>query len=748
MTSFNKYINGTDPHSVTDTYNYMQGLNLDGTPLANGTTYQVPGDPVSGEGELDTDPADRRFMLSAGPFFMAPGDTNVVVAAVVAAQGTNRLSSVTFMRYVDTFAQSAFDADFSVPQPPSIPSFTTVSEMPNKVSLVWDGAAQDNPGDYAFQGYNIWQGATSTGPWMRIATYDEVDGMATIFQEAFDPETGEIYSQPLQFGTDAGVKRHIEITADAFTWNGNTGLVNNHPYYFAVSAYSYDPAVVPNNLESAKAVVTVVPNSGPNGRDWAGITTDSGEFEHSAGGSDGFVSFDVIDESRITGHTYTVSYYDTTFAVPYVYWETDDLVTFYTLADTATVEEFWWRVTDTNTGEVMERGPWQNNGLARQYFQDLNGDGAVDIFGYFGAAEGAVDTYPVYDAFPVDYPVGAPYVDGIRIEPNGPPLLGASAVWTPADGTSLRWLTGINNGLELLGGGLGLGVNFRGSNVPPAEQKKVRVVLTPDEDLWSDAAVYDRLLNGVAYAYTGIGQFPGYVEDIEDPANPRRLNVSFVERNSELPANMFWDPRDASTAGREYLFINDSDYNGGVDYDQTNHGTNTDVLWAWWPTMRAGYYDPCADPTAPECFLDNLTAHPGEFVFTPNYVNTPDDVFTLATSTFTQRRSEKTLATVRAVPNPYYGRSSYETKADVKVVKFTNLPANATVKIFNIAGDHVRTLQTTAGSTTFELPWNLKNESNIYVASGVYVYFVEAPGYGESFGKVAVFLEEERLKDY
>jgi hypothetical protein len=76
---------------------------------------------------------------------------------------------------------------------------------------------------------------------MRIATYDEVDGVATIFQEAFDPETGEIYSQPLQFGTDAGVKRYIEITADAFTWNGNTGLVNNHPYYFAVSAYSYDP---------------------------------------------------------------------------------------------------------------------------------------------------------------------------------------------------------------------------------------------------------------------------------------------------------------------------------------------------------------------------------------------------------------------------------------------------------------------------------------------------------------------------
>jgi hypothetical protein len=94
--------------------------------------------------------------------------------------------------------------------------------------------------------------------------------------------------------------------------------------------------------------------------------------------------------------------------------------------------------------------------------------------------------------------------------PTARPCWAASAVWTPADGTSLRWLTGINNGLELLGGGLGLGVNFRGfQRALPAEQKKVRVVLTADEDLWSECAVYDRLLNGVAYAYARHRHLPG-----------------------------------------------------------------------------------------------------------------------------------------------------------------------------------------------------------------------------------------------
>ncbi len=85
--------------------------------------------------------------------------------------------------------------------------------------------------------------------------------------------------------------------------------------------------------------------------------------------------------------------------------------------------------------------------------------------------------------------------------------------------------------------------------------------------------------------------------------------------------------------------------------------------------------------------------------------------------------------------------------SDVKVVKFTHLPATATIKIFNIAGDHVKTLEKTDNGLN-ELAWNLKNEYGVFVASGVYVYYVESPGYGDSFGKLAVMLEEERLKEY
>jgi hypothetical protein len=98
LTSFNKYINGTDPSAPDESYNYMQGLLPDGTDVVDPTNGQVtkffhPGDPATRVGWLDSNPADRRYMMSSGPFRMAPGDTQVVVGAVLIGQGSDRLSS-------------------------------------------------------------------------------------------------------------------------------------------------------------------------------------------------------------------------------------------------------------------------------------------------------------------------------------------------------------------------------------------------------------------------------------------------------------------------------------------------------------------------------------------------------------------------------------------------------------------------------------------------------------------------------
>ncbi|MSS72036.1 MAG: hypothetical protein EXS64_11165 [Candidatus Latescibacteria bacterium] len=123
MTSFNKYINGTDPRTAQQVYNYMQGKDAGGKDVVDPTTgtaslFSVSGDPVTGKGWLDTNPADRRFMMTAGPFTMAPGDTQEVVAGLVVGQGKDRLTSITALKFYDSFAQAAFDADFQLPSPP------------------------------------------------------------------------------------------------------------------------------------------------------------------------------------------------------------------------------------------------------------------------------------------------------------------------------------------------------------------------------------------------------------------------------------------------------------------------------------------------------------------------------------------------------------------------------------------------------------------------------------------------------
>ena len=72
-------------------------------------------------------------------------------------------------------------------------------------------------------------------------------------------------------------------------------------------------------------------------------------------------------------------------------------------------------------------------------------------------------------------------------------------------------------------------------------------------------------------------------------------------------------------------------------------------------------------------------------------------------------------------------------------VKFFNMPVPARVTIFDAAGLMVKQFAvpdesktTTVGGVT---DWDLKNQSNVPVASGLYIAVVEAEIGGESFAK-------------
>lgn len=103
------------------------------------------------------------------------------------------------------------------------------------------------------------------------------------------------------------------------------------------------------------------------------------------------------------------------------------------------------------------------------------------------------------------------------------------------------------------------------------------------------------------------------------------------------------------------------------------------------------------------------------------------------------------LAKVNAVPNPYFGYSSYETSQFTKTIKITNLPERCKVTIYSLDGKFVREFDRDEretikgvenGGTSViqaipDLQWDLNNYAGIPVASGVYIIHINAEELGE-----------------
>jgi hypothetical protein len=126
MTSFVPYSQSCDiqPPPLANPYEFYQNLRglpssplgpPDPPPFVDPTTklptkFVIAGDPVLNTGWLDgtgpsgncnlgTSPGDRRLLTSSGPFEMSLGDTQEVVYALVGGLGSDRLASITVMKY-------------------------------------------------------------------------------------------------------------------------------------------------------------------------------------------------------------------------------------------------------------------------------------------------------------------------------------------------------------------------------------------------------------------------------------------------------------------------------------------------------------------------------------------------------------------------------------------------------------------------------------------------------------------------
>lgn len=167
-------------------------------------------------------------------------------------------------------------------------------------------------------------------------------------------------------------------------------------------------------------------------------------------------------------------------------------------------------------------------------------------------------------------------------------------------------------------------------------------------------------------------------------------------------------------------------------------------------TQPYNNYNRISSVNNPSLLTTDISASPQNNNF-PLYSFNTSDIATL----FQQSAVAKSaLDLIKVVPNPYYGSSAYETGRTDNRVKITNLPNKCTIKIFTMNGTLVRTIKRDVSGQedlflgkagtgqdivqskrSASVDWDLKNQSNISVASGLYIFHIDAPGIGEKIVK-------------
>lgn len=735
MSSFNKYINGTDPHAYQETYNYMQGLNRDGTayttPSGDTTTFFNSGDPVAGTGDLDANPADRRYMLTTGPFTFRPGDSTEVYVAIIVGQGSDRLTSITALKYFDQFAQTAYDLDFELPEPPAQPQ-VTVSNLPNQVVLNWTNNSETNNGDFPFEGYTVFQGESPSGPWKRIQNYDLNNAVGIIFDDEFDLDDGVVVNKPVKFGNDGGLGRSLSITEDFI--NGG-GLNNATDYFYRVEAYSYDPVQTPKTLTSATTVIAT-PQGPTAGNEPAFAFGDTLVVDTTGKTSDGSVVPMVLDPMGLNGHTYLVIFGTDSVLGPV--WHLIDSTTGDTVLYNQTNQSGNNDYVPVDGMLVKVQGPPAG---FKNFEVVANGSGALDP-----SEGGAFDFASFPSIRPTDRQQNGAGLFGIHTADNGGTVDGGTrGAYTAFLSRVLR--DGGNNAIL---GSYDYEIRFTGTQSNPGVNGGYgwQAFGTGENSFWLPFELWR----------IGIGT-PG------DPSDDVRMIPHILDDGNALFDFSSWG----------------SSGNGGGPngFEHSASGADNDPYtdWIYWmlPTDltpgEAGYnavealmmpntYDGAFGTgdevmarivimnwnggSAPP-FNQDMPEQGTIFRITTNKPNAPSDTFKFVATAPAFAASEQALDQIRAVPNPYYLFSSYDDNTYNRQLKFTNLPATCTITIYSLAGDVVTRIEKD-DATSSEAFWNVETAGGIPVASGIYLYVVEADGFGQKVGKMAIFTEVEQLE--
>jgi hypothetical protein len=698
-----------------------------GNDNANPTTkYPLSGDPVAGTGDLDGTasyfaPGDRRMCLSSGPFTFAPGESQEVVVAILGGLGADNIGSVADLKMTDAVAQTLFNGLFlEVPKPPVAPD-VNVASLDNLVSLEWGSNTtrlaeieETEISGYAFEGYNVYQlphGTATKDQAVRIATFDVVNGIKVLYEiRTPNAYEGEPVSVPIAYGDDTGIQRHITIDWD---YIDGKPLYEGKTYYFAVTAYNQnqDPGrlaeIAQESALTALAVTMQEPLPGTmiNAELASEIPTT-----HTAGFSGGQVLVSVVDPFAITGDDYSITF----------------------------------SYNDDST-EVL--------------FNVLNGDGIVL----------SANNKQVVDLTDKG---GAPIVDGLEIKVAGPPAGIAEVVQPDAHGSSTIVDGNVWHSLQAAGDGSqpwhraagapAFIMDSRSGNLNGAWADNVpdrfQTWGTSDfEIVFGDSSVAWSYLNDVCLTE----KVPFAIYKYELDGTVKRQFILIFD--DQIPGtDGTWDQGIGSaytaTSGYEEIYSCDDLGDGYKVSDEAAYIAANDIFS---PPSNTGWGSP-GNPFGYTQINRLIVAMYPEGTVGPPVNGTVvrfntykpidlDDVYSFSTAGYDPTSNDSLMALaiekINVFPNPYYANNELSTTPYDQYVTFTHLPETATIRIFNLAGVLIKTLDHTTDNGQFE-KWDLTNQSKIPVASGMYLAHIDMPNENATKILKVMIVQKKQILEY
>ena len=644
-----------------------------------------------------------------------------------------------------------------------------------------------NDKTYTFEGFNVYRYPTSLFALEQrehVATFDVVNGVTKVIdlEPVFDSEVGDFLQRVLSArGTDSGIQYHFPLS----------NLTNYTDYYYGVSAYAYSPNSTPKVLESPPTHITVRPSriaSTEGGSSLGSDTTADSLAVVVTQRGQGIVTWRIVDPAQVTGSNYMVEFISL-----------DDVEG---PGGASGAGKLAYKIVRESDGKVIIDGA--------DYFARTGEvtPQAKNVLAFDGLTVSIDAPAPAFDAFsvvanaagPLSPPAWAaaswPGFPG----PAGVPASGALGVpgqqstidsifgWlihTWPNGSRASYAAFLARTLQVTGGA---GASFNGiGHVVPDD---VEIRFTGNGKAWIKpgwAEVHGGAVVDVPFEWWNVGTSPDASDDVRlvpflfDLNDDGRWNILYDALNPTAPPG--WADHEVSSAGNdpwtEPVYVmhptNDTPGQQGYEdamakYEELGAGALDAGCSDWYYAPGASDVPECdvwnylsrmvfvfwnggdvSAATGPEDYLMSEPETGTVFRIATTKPHQPGDVFRIATAGMGRTTGdagilEASIDDIGIVPNPYRGRSAYETGNEDRRARFTNMPRTAMISIYTVRGTLIRTLYKDGPSTS--LDWNLTTESNLPVGSGMYFIHIDVPGVGEKVMKFGVINRATDLSLY